>query len=109
MYHSTAILLSDGRALVGGSNPHQQYQFTNALYPTELRLEAFSPSYLDRRLSILRPNIMLPKTNLVMQYGKPMVVHFTVTAPVDLKMISVTMVAPPFNTLIFNASKVVGS
>ncbi|KAJ0536202.1 putative galactose oxidase, central domain superfamily [Helianthus annuus] len=43
--HSTAVLLRDGRFLVGGSNPHEKYVFTNVLYPTQLSLEAFSPSY----------------------------------------------------------------
>uniref|UniRef100_A0A0D3D7Y6 Glyoxal oxidase N-terminal domain-containing protein n=1 Tax=Brassica oleracea var. oleracea TaxID=109376 RepID=A0A0D3D7Y6_BRAOL len=37
MYHSTAILLRDGRVLVGGSNPHGFYNFTGVLFPTELR------------------------------------------------------------------------
>ncbi|GAA0161175.1 hypothetical protein LIER_43660 [Lithospermum erythrorhizon] len=47
MYHCTAALLRDGRILVGGSNPHNYYNFTGVLYPTELSLEAFSPSYLE--------------------------------------------------------------
>lgn len=46
MYHSAATLLPDGRILVGGSNPHLQYDFSNVKYPTELSLEAFSPPYL---------------------------------------------------------------
>ncbi|KAK6116471.1 hypothetical protein DH2020_049764 [Rehmannia glutinosa] len=38
MYHSSAILLPDGRVLVGGSNPHVRYNFTGVKYPTDLRL-----------------------------------------------------------------------
>ncbi|KAF9618924.1 hypothetical protein IFM89_002919 [Coptis chinensis] len=34
LYHSTAILLRDGRILVGGSNPHAKYQYTGD-YPTD--------------------------------------------------------------------------
>jgi hypothetical protein len=45
MYHSTANLLADGRVLVAGSNTHQFYTYNKA-YPTELRVEAFSPPYL---------------------------------------------------------------
>lgn len=46
VYHSTANLLIDGRILVAGSNTHQYYTF-NSEFPTELRVEAFSPPYLD--------------------------------------------------------------
>ncbi|KAK9713980.1 hypothetical protein RND81_06G063100 [Saponaria officinalis] len=57
MYHSSAILLRDGRILVGGSNPHEFYNFTNVLFPTELSMEAFSPPYLNSAYSKLRPAI----------------------------------------------------
>jgi len=46
LYHSTANLLSDGRILLAGSNTHQYYTFTGE-FPTELRVEAFDPPYLD--------------------------------------------------------------
>lgn len=45
VYHSTANLLPDGRILVAGSNTHEYYTFTGK-FPTELRVEAFSPPYL---------------------------------------------------------------
>lgn len=44
MYHSTAVL-PDGRILVAGSNPHVSYEL-NVSYPTELRMEAFTPYYM---------------------------------------------------------------
>jgi hypothetical protein len=43
VYHSTANLLPDGRILVAGSNTHQFYTFTQP-FPTELRIEAYSPA-----------------------------------------------------------------
>ncbi|KAL7163971.1 hypothetical protein ACSBR2_039974 [Camellia fascicularis] len=58
MYHSTAILLPDGRILVGGSNPHLQYNFTAMPYPTELSLEAFLPPYMAKEYSNLRSSIL---------------------------------------------------
>lgn len=50
LYHSTANLLSDGRILLAGSNTHQYYTFSGT-YPTELRIDAFEPPYLDPRYS----------------------------------------------------------
>lgn len=55
LYHSTANLLQDGRILVAGSNTHQFYTFTGE-FPTELRIEAFSPPYL----SGTRPGLVVP-------------------------------------------------
>ncbi|KAM0032903.1 putative galactose oxidase [Helianthus debilis subsp. tardiflorus] len=75
VYHSTAVLLRDGRVLVGGSNPHDKYVFTNVLYPTELSLEAFSPSYLDPSTSSSRPRILSPKTKTKIRYGKQIVTY----------------------------------
>ncbi|KAI3673253.1 hypothetical protein L6452_39370 [Arctium lappa] len=118
MYHSTAVLVRDGRVLVGGSNPHKCYNFTNVLYPTELSLEAFSPSYLDPTSYGLRPKILSPVTRI--QYGKWVTIQFTVQNQLDPNSVSVTMVAPSFNTHSFsmnqrllvlevsNATKVVG-
>jgi hypothetical protein len=48
VYHSTANLLSDGRILVAGSNTHQYYTL-HGEFPTELRVEAYSPPYLAAR------------------------------------------------------------
>ncbi|KAJ0712838.1 putative galactose oxidase [Helianthus annuus] len=98
VYHSTAVLLRDGRVLVGGCNPHDKYVFTNVLYPTELSLEAFSPSYLDPSSSSSRPRILSPKTKTKIRYGKRIAVTFMVPGPVDLNSVSVTMVSPSFNT-----------
>lgn len=48
MYHSTANLLTDGRIMVAGSNTHQFYTFSGP-FPTQLRVEAFSPPYLGAK------------------------------------------------------------
>ncbi|KAL0351794.1 UNVERIFIED_CONTAM: Aldehyde oxidase GLOX [Sesamum calycinum] len=64
MYHSTAVLLRDGRVLVGGSNPHTYYNFTGVLFPTDLTLQAFSPRYLDPKLEYSDPILYHPFHNL---------------------------------------------
>ncbi|KAJ6945974.1 aldehyde oxidase GLOX1-like [Populus alba x Populus x berolinensis] len=96
LYHSTAHLLSDGRVLVGGSNPNSNYNFT-ALYPTELSVEAFYPPYF--RPNVSRPLIskINPGTNL--EYKQKFSMHFHIHQwNEELGKIYVTMVAPSFTS-----------
>ncbi|KAM3237002.1 hypothetical protein P3L10_012031 [Capsicum annuum] len=99
MYHSTSVLLRDGRALVGGSDPNELYNFTRVLCPTDLSLEAFSPSYLDSQSANLRPRIISPPSHNKIKYGQHVNVRFTVsTLRLNKDLVKVTMVAPGFNT-----------
>ena len=90
--------------MVGGSNPHDKYVFTNVLYPTALRLEAFSWSYLDSNSSSLCQGF-LPKAKTKIHFGKKVAITFTVTGPVDLNSVIVTMVSPLFNTHSFSMNQ----
>ncbi|XP_021284220.1 aldehyde oxidase GLOX1-like [Herrania umbratica] len=105
MYHSTAVLLRDGRVLVGGSNPHTFYNFTGVLFPTELSLEAFSPAYLDSKFNTLRPTIVAPKSSSGIQYGEKLTVQVVITGKVAPNLVSVTMVAPSFTTHSFSMNQ----
>ncbi|XP_060173492.1 aldehyde oxidase GLOX-like [Lycium barbarum] len=105
MYHSTAVLLRDGRVLVGGSNPHIYYNFTGVLFPTELSLEAFSPSYLDSGSRYLRPRIISPASQYTIGYGQRVPVRFKVSGRVNRNLVTVTMVAPGFNTHSFTMNQ----
>lgn len=106
MYHSTAILLRDGRVLVGGNNPHTYYNFSGVLYPTDLSLEVFSPSYLNSNSTNSRPVINSPSSPSVIGYGQQLIVGFTVpSVSVNGSLIMVTMVAPSFTTHSFSMNQ----
>ncbi|KAB2619503.1 galactose oxidase-like [Pyrus ussuriensis x Pyrus communis] len=80
MYHSTAVLLRDGRVLVGGSNTHKNYE-----------LQAFSPDYLDAKNSKLRPRIVDPKSQAKISYGRKLFIRFSLTGNMATNLVSVTM------------------
>ncbi|XP_043721175.1 aldehyde oxidase GLOX1-like [Telopea speciosissima] len=106
LYHSTAILIRDGRVLVGGSNPHVNYVFTNVRYPTELSLEAFSPEYLGPEFLNVRPTIISPVSQTKLLYGQELIMRFTMqTMEIIEKNIWVTMVAPSFTTHAFSMNQ----
>ncbi|CAN6682780.1 unnamed protein product [Malus baccata var. baccata] len=106
MYHSSALLVRDGRVVVGGSNPHDKYQFgSNVLFPTEFRLEAFSPEYLDAKYADLRPTILTPLNQAKIHYGIKLTIQFSLTGTLAMNSVSVTMVAPPFSTHSFSMNQ----
>ncbi|PKA53067.1 hypothetical protein AXF42_Ash018975 [Apostasia shenzhenica] len=105
LYHSTAVLLRDGRVLVGGSNPHVGYKFVGVQFPTDLRLEAFSPDYLLPSYSAHRPQIVSQDSPaLELRYGEDFTVRFT-AASLGSKQVRVTMVAPAFTTHSFSMNQ----
>lgn len=94
MYHSSSAVLPDGRILVAGSNTNAAYNLTGVKFPTELRVEKFSPHYLDPDLADHRPAIMSGVGEL--GYGRV----FTVRVAVEEEGFEprVTMLLPPFTT-----------
>ncbi|CAL5208454.1 unnamed protein product [Lathyrus oleraceus] len=107
MYHSTSILLRDGRVLVAGSNPHQFYNFSNVLFPTELRLETFSPSYLEPQFNDIRPIMVYPspQSQMRLKYAQILKIQFQVKGTLAIDSVSVTMLAPSFNTHSFSMNQ----
>ncbi|GAV65446.1 Glyoxal_oxid_N domain-containing protein/DUF1929 domain-containing protein, partial [Cephalotus follicularis] len=98
MYHSTANLLHDGRVLLAGSNPHYFYKF-EAEFPTELRIEAFSPEYLSPDRANLRPEIVdIPE---VLRYGGVFNVYVTVALQI-VGIVEVNLGNAPFATHSFS-------
>ncbi|XP_075516095.1 aldehyde oxidase GLOX-like [Primulina tabacum] len=106
MYHSTAILVRDGRVLVGGNNPHVYYDFKTKLFPTDLSIEAFSPPYLDPKFAKLRPTIVSPPSQAKIGYRKTINVRFTIPpGRLNVSSVMVTMVAPSFVTHTFSMNQ----
>ncbi|KAF5459968.1 hypothetical protein F2P56_019872 [Juglans regia] len=101
MYHSSAILLPDGRVLVAGSNPNNRYTFRNVAYPTELRLQAFVPHYMDRRFHHYRPqNVTVHYAsgeNFGVKHGEEFGVGFWLDRKPS-KDLEFNIYAPPFTT-----------
>ncbi|PIN11670.1 Galactose oxidase [Handroanthus impetiginosus] len=98
MYHSTANLLPDGRILIAGRNPHYFYKF-DAEFPTELRIEAFSPEYLSAEKANIRPALVeLPER---VGYGDVFEAAVTVELPV-VGIIEVNFASAPFATHSFS-------
>ncbi|OEL22211.1 Aldehyde oxidase GLOX1 [Dichanthelium oligosanthes] len=100
MYHATSAVLPDATVLVAGSNTNSAYNFSGVDFPTEVRVERFTPPYLAPERAANRPAI---DAATVPADGMAYVAQFTfqfstpaeAVAEADLK---VTMYAPPFTT-----------
>ncbi|KAK1321791.1 hypothetical protein QJS10_CPA03g01757 [Acorus calamus] len=96
MYHSTANLLPDGRVLISGSNPHYFYKFGEGVkFPTELRIEAFSPEYLLPEKASVRPVVVEAPERV--GYGEEFEVVVDVGLPV-VERVEVNLASAPFAT-----------
>ncbi|KAL4328692.1 aldehyde oxidase GLOX1 [Arachis ipaensis] len=101
MYHSTSAVLPTGKIWVAGSNTHNTYK-ANDRFPTETRVEAFSPPYLDPIYARFRPRIHEEETLKEFTYGQVFKIQFSVKdspfAEAYLDDVKVTMYYPPFTT-----------
>jgi hypothetical protein len=73
LYHSVALMLADGKILIAGSNPNEMPVWPEETipediihkYPTELRVEIYTPTYLQGDAFSRRPQgVKLSKTSL---------------------------------------------
>ena len=98
MYHSTSVFLPDGTILVAGSNTNTNYIYTTT-FPTELRIEAFSPEYLGPDRANLHPRITTALD--VISYGSSFTLQVSVEIPI-VGIIEVNMASAPFSTHSFS-------
>ncbi|EOY30718.1 Glyoxal oxidase-related protein, putative [Theobroma cacao] len=98
MYHSSFALLPDGKILIAGSNTNPGYQ-DNALFPTEVRVEKFSPHYLDPALAKFRPEIVPDQSANKIHYGKRFTVQIRgADRTLDDEDLQVNIYYPAFTT-----------
>lgn len=100
MYHSTSAVIPSGKIWVAGSNTHDTYK-DNDKFPTETRIEAFSPPYLDQNLDKYRPHIAEDSSEKKLRYGVEFETQFSVQdgdGGLTKNDIKVTMYFPPFTT-----------
>lgn len=97
LYHSTAIVLPEGKILVAGSNPNPGYSFAGVLNPTELRIEKYSPYYMYKGYDFRRPRIVGVENGNGLKYGGVVKVTFGV-ATGGATGVKLHLYAPPFVT-----------
>lgn len=99
MYHSTSAVLPNGKIWVGGSNTHNFYKDVDR-FPTETRVENFSPPYLDVDFNKYRPLIDENTMQKKLNYGGMFDINFSLEDGDKLTKndIKVTMYYSPFTT-----------
>ena len=95
VYHSSACVQSDGTILVGGGNDQSPYVFTGVMFPTELRLEKYSPYYLNAAYNSKRftitgaPGAVGLNSNFVITFTSP---------AAGTPVVQISLYGPPFTT-----------
>ncbi|KAE9586020.1 hypothetical protein Lal_00009870 [Lupinus albus] len=99
MYHSTSALLPSGKIWVAGSNTHNTYKDVDK-FPTETRVEAFYPPYLDPNLDQNRPQILQDSSDKNLRYKARFEIHFSIPkgGQITRDDIKISIYAPPFTT-----------
>ncbi|CAN0901522.1 Aldehyde oxidase GLOX1 [Linum grandiflorum] len=99
MYHSSSVVLPDGRVMIAGSNTNNGYIYEKAMFPTELRVEKFSPPYLDPALAANRPEIMNGAAVAQIAYKAKITLQVKAIAGPDMQNnMKITMGVPGFST-----------
>ncbi|KZV21643.1 hypothetical protein F511_17668 [Dorcoceras hygrometricum] len=104
MYHSSSAVLPDGQILVAGSNTNPYYMHDKDVdpamtYPTDLRVEKFSPPYLAPALKKYRLVIVEDDSDNKVNYGDEFKIYVRSGAgEIDYNKIKVTIYSPPFTT-----------
>ncbi|CAJ1951711.1 unnamed protein product [Sphenostylis stenocarpa] len=118
MLECTTQAIPNGKIWVAGSNTHDTYKDDDK-FPTETRVEAFSPPYLDPNPDVHRPTIVEESSDKKLAYGHNFETQFKLQnmdqkfTKQDIKVMSkappVPELAPPGHYLIFIVNRGVPS
>ncbi|KAK8559091.1 hypothetical protein V6N13_098684 [Hibiscus sabdariffa] len=97
LYHSSFAVLPDSKILIAGSNANPGYM-DNVLFPTELRVEKFSPHYLDPNLAQFRQEIVVEQSDNQVKFGQKFKVQIGEGSAIEQAKLQVTIYSPPFTT-----------
>lgn len=102
MYHSCSAVLPDGKILVAGSNTNSYYKLQKYgdkfTFPTELRVEKFSPPYMASELDDYRLQILEVASDTKLKYRAEFNLVLGAKGVFEQNDIKVTMYSPPFTT-----------
>lgn len=96
LYHSVALMLLDGTILVAGSNPNEMPileedtdpSILSRAFPTEFRVEKYTPSYLLDGKAGLRPTDIIITERVLVPGQTVSTIHFSaVNIPKDFNVI----------------------
>jgi hypothetical protein len=98
LYHSVAVLMPDGTVLIAGSNPHEMPILDaepGKPYPTEFRVERYTPPYLTGDNAKLRP------TDVIISNANPSpndTFGMSLTVPTTCKTLKLSLIHGGFIT-----------
>lgn len=96
LYHSVALMLLDGTVLVAGSNPNEMPvldedtdpSIPSRAYPTQFRVEKYTPSYLlDGKASLRPTGIVITQTALIPGQTVSHITFIAVKRPEEFKIL----------------------
>ncbi|ETN38111.1 uncharacterized protein HMPREF1541_07735 [Cyphellophora europaea CBS 101466] len=105
LYHSVALMLLDGRILIARSNPNEMPVWQDETdpddlfrkYPTEMRIEIFTPPYLQGERAKLRPTDVELSARYVSP-GDTFSVEFSLPKKMEVESVEVALYQGGFVT-----------
>ncbi|KAK8660085.1 hypothetical protein V6N13_051020 [Hibiscus sabdariffa] len=95
MYHSSFAILPDSKILIARSNANPGYM-DNVLFHTEVRVEKFSPHYLDPNLAQFKQEIVVEQSDNQVKFGPKFNVQIREDGAIEQAKLQVMIYSPLF-------------